>query len=129
VVCVWCVCVCVCVVCVWSEGIQTSEIYIRMLTQYSESCMEQVAPLLYSNARPYLAAINVEAIRQLKFEPPPPPAQNSPDLAQFDYHMFSPLKEAFRRRRFASNDKVLDVVHTWFRLQRKTLFAGRIRSL
>jgi len=53
---------------VWSEGIERSEIYSRLLAQYSESCMEQGASLLYANARPYLAAVTVEAIRQLKFE-------------------------------------------------------------
>ena len=75
-VCVWCVVVCVCVcvcVCARSEGNETSEIYSRMLAQYSESCMEQGAPLLYANAHPYLAAVTVEAIRQLTFELLSPP--------------------------------------------------------
>jgi hypothetical protein len=72
-------------------------------------------------------AATSEAVRQLKFSPKIPPY--SPDLAPLDYHMFGTLKEALRGRRFAIDDEVKDVVHTWLRSQPKTFFADGIRKL
>jgi hypothetical protein len=52
-----------------------------------------------------------------------------PDLAPLDYQMFGPLTEALCGQRFAHDDEVKDVMHTWLWLQLKTFFADRIRTL
>jgi len=75
--------------------------------------------LHHNNIRPHTVAATVEMIRKLKFELLPHPAY-SPDLAQSDYHIFGPLKNALRGRRFANDDEVKDAVHTWLRAQLKT---------
>jgi hypothetical protein len=43
--------------------------------------------------------------------------------------MFGPLKEALRGQRFASDDEVKYVVHTWLWSQLKTFFVNGIRRL
>jgi hypothetical protein len=40
-----------------------------------------------------------------------------PSLAPTDFHLFRPLKGAFRRRKFESNDDVVSAVRTWSRQQ------------
>lgn len=84
--------------------------------------------LLRDNACPHSVAANVEAIKQLKFGLLPH-LPYRPDLAPSDYHIFEPLKEALRGRRFASDDEVKDAVHTWLRSQQITFFAVGIRKL
>jgi hypothetical protein len=46
----------------------------------------------------------------LKFEVPGHPAY-SPDLAPSNFHLFEPLKVAFRGHRFADDDEVKEEVH------------------
>ena len=57
-----------------------------------------------------------------------PPAY-SPDLAPADFHLFGPLKEALRGRRFSCDVDVNAAVHQWLRAQRKTFFADGIKKL
>jgi len=61
--------------------------------------------LHHDNARPHTAAATVETVQQLGFELLQHPPY-SPDLAPSDYHIFGPLKEALRGRRFASDEEV-----------------------
>ena len=53
----------------------------------------------------------------------------SPDLAPSDFHLFGPLKEALRGRRFSCDDYVKAAVHQWLRAQPKTFFADGIKKL
>jgi hypothetical protein len=53
----------------------------------------------------------------------------SPDLAPSDFHLFGPLKEALRGRRFPCDDDVKAAVHQWLRAQPKTFFADGIKKL
>jgi histone-lysine N-methyltransferase SETMAR len=46
----------------------------------------------------------------------------SPDLAPSDYHLFGPLKDAFKGHRFISDEAVKEAVHEWLAAQSKTLF-------
>ena len=66
--------------------------------------------LLHDNARPHTAAHTAETLRKLKFEVMAHPPC-SPDLALSDYHLFGPLKEALRGRRFTSDQEVKEAVH------------------
>jgi histone-lysine N-methyltransferase SETMAR len=47
----------------------------------------------------------LETLKQLKWEAMEHPAYN-PDLAPSDFHLFGPLKEALRGRRFAISAKL-----------------------
>jgi len=71
--------------------------------------------LLHDNAR------TIEILQKSKFELL---AQlpYSPDLAPSDYHLFSPLKEALRGRRFASYQELSEAVHACLAAQPKTFF-------
>jgi hypothetical protein len=53
----------------------------------------------------------------------------SPDLAPSDYHLFGPLKDALRGRRFTSDQEVREAVHAWLTAQPKTFFSEGIRKL
>ena len=66
-------------------------------------------------------------MQQLGFE-----LQHSPysqDLAPSDYHIFGPLKEALRGRKFTSDEEVKEAVHTRLREQPKSFFSTGIQKL
>lgn len=63
-----------------------------------------------------LTAETVETINHLGFEVLEHPAY-SPDLAPSDYHLFGPLKNALRGRRFSTEKEVRGAVHKWLRDQ------------
>jgi hypothetical protein len=66
-------------------------------------------------------------VQQLGFELQHPPY--SPDFTPKDYHIFGPLNEALRDRRFASHEQVKQAVHTWLREQPKSCFSAGIQKL
>ena len=80
------------------------------------------------NARPHTAAATVETVQQLGFELLQHPPY-SPDLAPSGYHIFGPLKEALRSRRFTSDEEVKEAVHTRLREQPKSFFSAGIQKL
>lgn len=53
----------------------------------------------------------------------------SNDLAPFDFHLFSPLKEFLRGTKFEDNKAIKKVVHEWLRQQGKEFFTTGIRKL
>jgi len=83
--------------------------------------------LHHDKARHHTAAATVETEQQLGFELQHAPY--SPDLAPSDDHIFGPLKEALRGRRFASDEEVKEAVHTWLREQPKSFFSAGIQKL
>jgi len=52
-----------------------------------------------------------------------------PDLAPSDFHMFGPMKEALRGRRFSSDEEVIGMVHDWLKTQPKNFLFGGIKKL
>ena len=66
--------------------------------------------LQHDNARPHVAKATIETINKLGFEVLEHPAY-SPDLAPSDYHLFAPLKDALRGRKFSSDESVQKAVH------------------
>jgi [histone H3]-lysine36 N-dimethyltransferase SETMAR len=111
--------------------------------RYSEMLIDELKPairskrrgvlskgvlLLHDNARPHTAAHTVETIQKLKFEVLDHPPY-SPDLAPSDYHLFGPLKESLRGRRFTSDDAIKEAVHSWLVAQPKSFFFEGIRKL
>jgi len=84
--------------------------------------------LLPDNARPQTASHTVETINHLGFEVLEHPAY-SPDLAPSDYHLFEPLKNALRGRRFSTDKEVREAVHKWLGEQPQTFFLEGIRKL
>ena len=84
--------------------------------------------VLLHNARPHMAHLTINTIRQLNWEVLEHPAY-SPDLAPSDFHLFGPLKNAPRGRRFAAHDEVKEVVHDWLCSQPQTFFSNSIKKL
>jgi histone-lysine N-methyltransferase SETMAR len=46
----------------------------------------------------------------------------SPDLTPSDFHMFDPVKEALRGKRFSSDEEVIVAVQNWLKTQPKNFF-------
>ena len=65
--------------------------------------------LLHDNARPHTPHLTINTIRQLNWEVLEHPFY-SPDLAPSDFHLFGPLRNALRSRRFAA-DEAKEAVH------------------
>ena len=84
--------------------------------------------LQHDNARPHVAKATIETINKLGFEVLEHPAY-SPDLAPSDYHLFAPLKDALRGRKFSSDESVQKAVHQWLCDQPKTFFSDGIYKL
>ena len=84
--------------------------------------------LLHNNACPHTAHLTINTILQLNWEVLEHPAY-SPDLAPSDFHLFGPLKNALRGRRFAADDEVKVAVHDWLRSQPQTFFSNGIKKL
>ena len=83
--------------------------------------------LLHDNARPHTAAHTVETLQKLNFEVLAHPPY-SPDLAPSDCHLFGPLKEALRGRRFTSDQELKEAVHAWLAAQPKTFYSEGIKK-
>ena len=69
--------------------------------------------LLYDNAPIYKCKIVQAAIRQAGFIELNHPAY-SPDIAPFDYHLFSNLKKFLRLKNFSSDDEAVTTVEDYF---------------
>jgi len=81
--------------------------------------------LLHDSTLPHTAAHTLETVKQLKWEAMEQPPY-SPDLAPSDFHLFGPLKDALRGRRFSCDDDGKAAVRQWLRVQPKTFFADGI---
>ena len=64
----------------------------------------------HDNARPHVAKVTIEIVKQLGFEVLQHPAY-SPDPAPSDYHFFAPLKDALRDRKCSPDEAVQKPVH------------------
>jgi histone-lysine N-methyltransferase SETMAR len=53
----------------------------------------------------------------------------SPDLAPSDCHLFGALKDALRGHRFATDQHMQEVAHSWLRNASKTFFSEGINTL
>jgi histone-lysine N-methyltransferase SETMAR len=70
--------------------------------------------LHHSNVRPHTNLRTREAITKLQWTVLPHPLY-SPDLAPSDYHLFGPLKDAIRGKRFEDDEEVITEVKRWLR--------------
>jgi len=85
--------------------------------------------LSHDNAHTHTEAHTLENLEQLKWDAMEHPAY-SPDLAPSVFHLFGPLKNALRGRRFScDDDDVKAVVHQWLCTPPKTFFADGIKNL
>ena len=53
----------------------------------------------------------------------------SPELAQSDFHVFGPLKDALSGKQFRDDDEVRSAVHKWQRTRPKEFFPRGIYAL
>jgi hypothetical protein len=71
--------------------------------------------LLHENTRPYTASQTVKAVNEMGFELMEHPSGLDPR----DFHMFDPMKEDQRGRRFSSDEEVTGTVQNWLKMQPK----------
>jgi histone-lysine N-methyltransferase SETMAR len=53
----------------------------------------------------------------------------SPDLAASDYHLFSPLKDAIRGKKFEYDEEVISEVKRWLRQRPAELYREGIQAV
>jgi histone-lysine N-methyltransferase SETMAR len=82
----------------------------------------------HDNARPHTARATQERIQELQWELLEHPLY-SPYLAPSDFHLFGPLKNHLRGRRFADDEEVDTEVRKWLRQQSKDLYAAGFDAL
>jgi len=66
--------------------------------------------LLQDNARPHVAKVYKDLMQHFRWEVLHHPPPLSLDLSPCDFHVFGPLKEALKGRRFTDNDEVRETV-------------------
>lgn len=98
----------------WPEGVTTSQIYRRMLTQYGEKCIGQKGFLCSTLKHTHILQQPLfQQSGSRRFNSPPhthtPPLQSN--QAALDYHMFGPLKKALFVQRLASGCVVKEALH------------------
>ena len=84
--------------------------------------------LQHDNARPHVAEATIQTINKLGFEVLEHPAY-SPDLASSNDHLFAPLKDASRSRKFSSDEAVEKAVNKWLCDQPTTFFSDGFHKL
>ena len=75
-----------------------------------------------------LLPTHLETLQKLKYQVLAHPPY-SPDLVPSDYHLFGPLKEALRGRRFASDQELKEAVMHGSLLNQKYFFSEGIKKL
>jgi histone-lysine N-methyltransferase SETMAR len=70
--------------------------------------------LHHDNARPHTSLHTREAIIKHQWTVLPHPPY-SPGMAPFDYHLFSPLKDAIHGKKFEEDEEVISEVKRWLR--------------
>ena len=84
--------------------------------------------LLRDNARPHTSLETWESITKLDWTVLPHPPY-SPDLAPSDFHLFGPLKHAFRGKKFEDDEAVIHAGKTWLRDQDNIWYKQGIHAL
>ena len=84
--------------------------------------------LLHDTARLHTAAHTVDTLRALKFEVLKHPPY-IPDLAPSDFHLFGPMKEHLRGRKFADDKEIMEAVQSWLKATTKRFFLEDICKL
>ena len=74
------------------------------------------------NVRPHTAAQTLQTIHNLDWKLLPHRLY-SLDLVRSDFHLFGPLKDFTRVKKFESDDEVKSVVSDWLRHQSKEFWA------
>jgi histone-lysine N-methyltransferase SETMAR len=100
-----------------------SDLYIQTLKKFQKR-LRRVQPhknvaeilLQHNNARPHTSLKTQVAITKLGWTVLPHPPY-IPDLAPSGFHLFGALKDAIRRKRFGSDDKVIEEEKKWLRVQ------------
>jgi hypothetical protein len=89
--------------------------------------MSQVL-FLHDNARRHTSLHTREAIARVVWTLPPHP-RYSPDLTPGDFHLFVPLRDTLRGRRFADDEKLKQSVREELRRFSKEFYATSVQRL
>ena len=107
-----------------------SDLYIQTLKKLQKRFRrvrphKDVAEILlqHDNARPHVSLKTQEAITKLGWAVLPHPPY-SPDLAPSDFHLFGALKDNIRRKRFGTDEEVVEEVKKWLRDQHSNWYKG-----
>lgn len=112
-----------------------SEAYVKTLDKLKQRFRRlgrhvnpQDVLIQHDNARPHTSLRTCEHIAKLGWIVLPHPPY-SPDLAPSDFHLFGPMKNFIRGRRFADDEEVIHEVTTWLRRQSKDFYRQGIHAL
>ena len=110
--------------------------YYSSLLQTVHSKLPRVRPgkihkrplFLQDNARIHTAKVSMNKLRELKWQLLPHPAY-SPDLAPSDFHLFGPLKDPLRGRRFDSESELKSAVNAVVKTLSKDWFEEGMKKV
>ena len=83
---------------------------------------------LQDNARIHTAKVSMNKLRELKWQLLPHPVY-SPDLAPSDFHLFGPLKDPLRGRRFDSESELKSAVNAVVKTLSKDWFEEGMKKV
>ena len=112
---------------VWYSEMLSTELKPAIRTK-RQGLLSSGVLLLHDNAHPHTDIHTLHTLVNLGFTMLEHPAY-SPDLAPSDYHLFGPLKDALRGRRFTSDEGVKEAVYEWLAAQPKKFFSEGIQKL
>jgi hypothetical protein len=90
--------------------------------------MSKGAIVLPENARPHVANMCRDTLQQFGWEVLAH-TPYSPDLLPCNFHIFGPLKQSLKGRRFTSNAEVCQAVEEWFAMQPASFYVEGIHKL
>ena len=99
-------------------------------TNGQESDLQRVIStpvFLQDNARVHTAKVSMAKLHELKWQLLLHPAY-SPDLAPSDFHLFGPLKDPFRGRRFGRKSKLKSAMNEVVKTMSKDWFEQEIKK-
>jgi histone-lysine N-methyltransferase SETMAR len=109
-----------------------SEVYVETLKKRFRRVRphKDVTKVLFhhDNAKPHTSLHTREAITKFQWTVPPHPPY-SPDLAPSNYHLFSPLKDTIRGKKFQDEEEVISEIKRWLRRRPAEWYREGIHAL
>lgn len=101
----------------------------QKLTSLRPALVNRKGPiLLQDNARPHVAQMTLQKLRELGYETLPHPPY-SPDLSPTDYHLFKHLEQFMRKKNFKDRDAVENAVRAFMDSRNSDFYASGINKL
>ena len=114
----------------------TSEVYFHQLDRLNQSLIQKEPTLIkrkfvilqHDNARPHIAGITIEKLKQFGWEVLPHPPY-SPDIAPSDYYLFRSLQNFLNGKKFHNEEALKSNISNFFQSKPKEFYKRGINAL